>query len=279
MIWQATFLMWIMKYTNISLLDSSHLIPSPMNDIVSSTQLCHILHGFRFKYCCDMHTNYKTSNSFQHAGSSYAFITIDAIWKVESFAVSLTSKDIELDVNINQDSIDVCEGLVFDISTFNEDGLGDLFTFGMSMPIHMVQYQDSFSWSKYSHCLFSIDPSRTILEMNNVHELFYQNMTEFLQTDIDGSLDFLLNEITVESLEKYLKTFYMPPLDIDQIFSIWDQLLPNIKTIDTVTEEVWEFASKATIIPFSIFTSMFHQRFKEYRFLESTLELLQQFYL
>ncbi len=74
-------------------------------------------------------------------------------------------------------------------------------------------------------------------------------------------------------------TFYMPPLDIDQIFSIWDQILCNPKKIVTVAEEVWEFARKATIIPFSIFTSMFHQRFTEHRFLESTLKLLEQFYL
>jgi hypothetical protein len=47
----------------------------------------------------------------------------------------------------------------------------------------------------------------------------------------------------------------------------------------TVAEEVWECARKVTIIPFSIFMSMFHQRFTEHRFLESTLELLQQFYL
>jgi hypothetical protein len=45
--------------------------------------------------------------------------------------------------------------------------------------------------------------------MNNVNELFGQNMTEFLQTDIDEPVDFLLNAITIESLEKYLKTFYM----------------------------------------------------------------------
>jgi hypothetical protein len=49
--------------------------------------------------------------------------------------------------------------------------------------------------------------------------------------------------------------------------------------METVTEEVWEFASEATIIPFSTLTPMFHQRFTEHRFLESTLELLQQFYL
>jgi hypothetical protein len=68
-----------------------------------------------------------------------------------------------------------------------------------------------------------------ILEMNNVDELFCQNMTELLQTDIDGSVDFFLNAITIESLEKFLKTFYMPPLDIEQISSIWDQHLPNKK--------------------------------------------------
>jgi hypothetical protein len=71
----------------------------------------------------------------------------------------------------------------------------------------------------------------------------------------------------------------MPPLDFDQISSIWDQILANPKIMKTVTEEVWKFASKATIIPFSIFRSMFHQHFMEHRFLESTLELLQQFYL
>jgi peptidase E len=61
--------------------------------------------------------------------------------------------------------------------------------------------------------------------MNDVNELFRQNMTEFLQSDIDGSVDFLPNAITIQSLEKYLKTFYTPPLDIDQISSIWDQIL------------------------------------------------------
>ena len=104
-------------------------------------------------------------------------------------------------------------------------------------------------------------------------------MTEFLQTVIDGSVDFLLNAITIQSLEKYLKTFYTPPLDTDQISSSWDQILCNPKTMVTVAEEVWDCARKVSIIPFSIFMSMFHQRFTEHRFLESTLELLQQFYI
>jgi hypothetical protein len=115
--------------------------------------------------------------------------------------------------------------------------------------------------------------------LDNVDEVFHQNLTEFLQTNIDESIDFSLNAITIQSLEKYLKTFYALPLDIDQKYSIWDQILPNPKTKHNVIEEVWEFARKGTIIPFSIFTSMFHQCFAEHRFLESTLEMLQQFCL
>jgi hypothetical protein len=71
----------------------------------------------------------------------------------------------------------------------------------------------------------------------------------------------------------------MPPVDIDGISSIWDQILIDYKREIHVADKIWEFARKASIIPFSIFTSMFHQCFTEYRFLESTLELLQQFYI
>ena len=122
------------------------------------------------------------------------------------------------------------------MSNFNEDGSDDVYTIGIRMTIRMVQYRDSFTWSKYSCHLFPNDLSRMILD--NVDELFRQNLTEFLQTDIDGSIDFSLNAITIESLEKYMKTFYTPPLDIDQISSIWDQILANPKTTKTVTEEV-----------------------------------------
>jgi hypothetical protein len=49
--------------------------------------------------------------------------------------------------------------------------------------------------------------------------------------------------------------------------------------MDTITDDVWGFEITVTIILFSIITSMFHQGFKKYRFLDSTLESLQQFYL
>jgi hypothetical protein len=38
-------------------------------------------------------------------------------------------------------------------------------------------------------------------------------------------------------------------------------------------------AREATIIPFLVFSKLFHQRFNQHQFLESTLEILQQFYI
>jgi hypothetical protein len=73
---------------------------------------------------------------------------------------------------------------------------------------------------------------RMISEMNNVDELFCQNMTDFLQTDTDGSLDYLLSATTIQTIEKYLETFYTPPLDIDGISSIWDQILKKRQNKD-----------------------------------------------
>ena len=38
-------------------------------------------------------------------------------------------------------------------------------------------------------------------------------------------------------------------------------------------------AREASIVPFSVFHNLFHQRFNWHRFLESTLEILQEFYI
>jgi hypothetical protein len=144
-----------------------------------------------------------------------------------SFPLKLTNSVVGSEVMIKQDSINGYMSLGFDMSNFNEDGSGDVFTFGTCKPIQIVQFRDACTWSKYYQRVFPIDvlndfSERMVSEKNNVDELFCQNMTEFLQTDIDGSLDFLLSAATIHSIEKYLETLYTPPLDIDGISSIWD---------------------------------------------------------
>ncbi len=54
-------------------------------------------------------------------------------------------------------------------------------------------------------------------------------------------------------------------------------------TTNKDTNEIFSFlegkAREFTIVPFSVFSNLFHQRFNHHRFLESTLEILQQFYI
>ena len=46
-----------------------------------------------------------------------------------------------------------------------------------------------------------------------------------------------------------------------------------------ILKSVSEIAVSATTIPLTIFTNLFHQRFSKHHYLESTLEMLQQFYI
>ena len=57
----------------------------------------------------------------------------------------------------------------------------------------------------------------------------------------------------------------------------FDRFIEN--NTDFAVSSICKIAEEATKIPLSIFTDLFHNRFKKKNYLESTLELLQQFYL
>ena len=65
-----------------------------------------------------------------------------------SFSLKLTNSVVGSEVMINHDSINGYMSLGFDMSNFNEDGSGDVFTFGTYKPIQIVQLRDSYTWSK-----------------------------------------------------------------------------------------------------------------------------------
>ena len=67
--------------------------------------------------------------------------------------------------------------------------------------------------------------------------------------------------------------------DAQQISNSFDRHLKDEEAMNTVVGAIHKIATSATTILLSLFTSMMHQRFKKHTFFESTLELLQQFYL
>jgi hypothetical protein len=60
---------------------------------------------------------------------------------------------------------------------------------------------------------------------------------------------------------------------------MFDQHAWNEKSKHCFIDEMVDFALSATQIPLSIFTNLFHQRFEKHSMLESTLAILQQFYI
>ncbi len=60
---------------------------------------------------------------------------------------------------------------------------------------------------------------------------------------------------------------------------MFDQHLLNKKCNNQFIEEIVEIALDTIHTPLSIFTNLFHQRFEKHSMLESTLEILQQFYI
>ncbi len=59
----------------------------------------------------------------------------------------------------------------------------------------------------------------------------------------------------------------------------FDQYLLNEQSKDHFIDEVVDIALFATRIPLSIFTNLFNRRFEKHPMLESTLKILQQFYI
>jgi hypothetical protein len=65
-----------------------------------------------------------------------------------------------------------------------------------------------------------------------------------------------------------------------QRISYFDQIFI---TTNKITNEIFSFlegkARETSLVTFSVFLNLFHQRFIWHSFLESTLEILQQFYI
>jgi hypothetical protein len=123
------FIGFVSSYTQFNVLTSFHLhsfitfyMDSDFNTVVtcSLTTRNHILSNLQDRFI--------------------QLLQLMHYWKNESFSLSLTNTFFGSDVKINQDFIHGYMGLGFDMSNFNEDGSGDVYTFGISMPIRMVQY-------------------------------------------------------------------------------------------------------------------------------------------
>jgi hypothetical protein len=113
---------------------------------------------------------------------------------------------------------------------------------------------------------------------------FRNCLLSFLHTNLDGLLGFQLNpDLTAQLRDCVIQHIPTNTLESDrpQVFTRFVQGNDSVHDINNneFFTELHTIVIKATVLPFSALTNIFHQRFLKHRYLKSTLELLQQFYI
>jgi len=99
----------------------------------------------------------------------------------------------------------------------------------------------------------------------------------FLQTDPDGAASFVVGARSAHLIDDFLKNTFRALTKGTEKGYFFDELMET--NADSVVSSICVIAMEATKIPLAIFTDLFHHRFKKKLYLESKLELLQQFYI
>jgi hypothetical protein len=198
---------------------------------------------------------------------------------VSLFSTAITNQFIGDEFYLSSNSQDGYVGMGFDVTQLTQDVDQCLFTIKANMPISMLVYEDSFQWAKYGHLIL---PSNLDLTSNNkgsLHRTLWNSLIEFLHTDIDGNLSSTLNPLTAFKLDHYLSKLQEGLSETANKGEMFHQKMLHQKSKHKFIEDIGDIALFATQIPLSIFTNLFHQRFEKHSMLESTLEILQQFYI
>ena len=158
-----------------------------------------------------------------------------------------------------------------------EDEESNIFSLRLEVPIPFSVFGDSYSWAKYGHHILPSNLSLSSKEKVQLQDPFRKCLLALLQTDLDGNLYSTPNCHTSAKIESYLSHFFPSHQGNKACGSMFDQLLLHPATTNNLAEFITETAVGTTMIPLDLFTNLCIKRFSEHSFLESTLEILQQF--
>jgi hypothetical protein len=134
-------------------------------------------------------------------------------------------------------------------------------------------------WWKYFDEI--IPPNQQLKRLNKVslHQTFHDSLIDFLCTDLDGNISFIMNPYCVPKFTEYFSDLFKGMSETQ----IWKQLFKRTMENSTFKrafiDHMKETAILGTVIPLSICTNIFHQRFEKHSVLESTLEIMQHCYV
>ncbi len=199
--------------------------------------------------------------------------------KIEFLAI-ISNELVGVDITLNYSSCYGYTAMGFDTSTATQDCdyTDGFFGIMTHLLIPVLQYGNSYTWVKY--CYMVLHPDM-ICKLKPGQDTSYCNaLKSFLRTDVKGFVSFQPFKSSHDDIDNYINNLVHGEMTATQRISYFDQIF---STTNKDSNEIFSFlegeAREATIIPFSVFWNIFHQRFNQHRFLESTLEILQQFYI
>jgi hypothetical protein len=194
------------------------------------------------------------------------------------FSMIISNELVGIDITLNYYSCFGYTRMGFETLTVTQDrdDMDGYFGIMTHHSIPVLQYGNSFTWVKYGYMVLHLD---MIHKLKPGQDTSYCNaLMSFLQTDVKGFVSFQPFESLHDDIDNYINNLVHGEMTVTQQIILFDQIL-SITTKDS--NEIFSFlegkAREATIVSFSVFSNLFHQRFTWHRFLESTLEILQQF--
>ncbi len=133
----------------------------------------------------------------------------------------------------------------------------------MDYPIPMFQYGNLFPWAKYGYIILHPDLTCTVL--SGLDKTYCKTVTTFFETDMRGIMNFQMQLHLHAEINLYHSSIFPNDRSRSQRPSYFDQFLATrTKPVSEMFPFLTKKANKATVLPFLIFTNLFHQRFPKH---------------
>lgn len=198
--------------------------------------------------------------------------------KYSTFSTSITNNFIGVDVQLSKMSLNGYESMGFDVRSLTQDRDQDLFTITTQKPIPLAVYDDRYTWAKYGRLIIPEVLKHNDKQNFQILGTYRIFLRQFLRIDVEGKISKILDVATKSKISDYLSSLFEGS-ETPTREETFHEYVKTAKKKEMIIKKVREIAVSATSIPLSIFTNLFHQRFSKHVYLESTLELLQQFYI
>jgi hypothetical protein len=180
---------------------------------------------------------------------------------LKTFSTVITNNFIREDVSLKYYSLNCLMTMGFVLLSTHDDE-EKIFTLDTIKPISSALYDTLTMWWKY--CDKIIPPNQTLKRLNKVslHEPFCDSLVDYLHTDLDGNLSFMVNPHCVPKFTEYFLHLLKGMSETQLRVQIFDRTMENSTFKKAFIDHMKTTAILGTMILLSIFTIFFTKALK-----------------